>query len=45
MQADGHKWNTINQSHVDRKAIKKLHYRGKAGPPTHTDGGNGVLKQ
>lgn len=32
MQADGHKWNTINQSYVHRKAIKKLHYRNKNGP-------------
>lgn len=31
MQADGHKWNSINQSHVHRKAIKKLHHRSTTG--------------
>lgn len=49
MQVDGNKWNTISQSHIHRKTIKKLHYTVEARlpplPHTHTDGGNAVLKQ
>lgn len=43
MQVDGNKWNTISQSHIHRKTIKKLHYTVEARLPPHTHTRMGVM--